>query len=68
MRQRAHFFRRLEAVEIMKTYVVHNMDENEDLLASLEKAKSEAVATQNLAEKWIGLLRKALVENKSIQA
>ncbi|RVW39441.1 hypothetical protein CK203_106569 [Vitis vinifera] len=53
MRQGAHFFRRLEAAEIMKTYVVHNMDENEDLLASLEKVKSEAVATQNLAEKGI---------------
>ena len=42
MRQRAHLFHRLEAIETMRAYVAHNVDENEDLLANLETTKSEA--------------------------
>lgn len=44
MRQRAHLFHRLEAIETMRAFVVHNVDGNEDLLANLETTKSEAAA------------------------
>ena len=49
----------------MRAYVAHNMDENEDLLANLEKAKSEAAATQKLVEEGVGLLKKAEEEVSS---
>ena len=42
----------------MRAYVVHNVDENEDFLANLETAKSEAVATQELVEEGVSLLKK----------
>ena len=44
MRQRAHLFHRLEAIETMRAFVVHNVDGNEDLLANLETTKSEVAA------------------------
>nr|CAN72402.1 hypothetical protein VITISV_033808 [Vitis vinifera] len=44
MWQHIHLFYRLEIVETMKAYIAHNMDKNEDLLASLEMTKSEATA------------------------
>ena len=81
MRQRTHLFHRLEAIETMRAYVAHNVDENEDLLANLEIVKSETVAAQELAKEGVGLLRKAekeknvsqvkacqLVEEKTIMA
>ncbi|RVW88004.1 hypothetical protein CK203_033943 [Vitis vinifera] len=43
MRQHTHLFHLLEAAKTMRAYVTHNMDENEDLLASLETTKSKAV-------------------------
>ena len=58
MQQHTHLFHRLEAVESMKAYVAHNMDGNEDLLASLETTKSEVAAAQKLAEEGVGLLKK----------
>ncbi|KAL6340063.1 hypothetical protein AAG906_038898 [Vitis piasezkii] len=54
MQQHTHLFHRLEAVESMKEYVAHNMDGNEDFLASLETTKSEAAAAQKLAEEGVG--------------
>lgn len=59
MRQRAHLFQPLEVTETMRAYVAHNMDRNEDLLASLEMTRNEAVVVQNLSEEGVGLLRKA---------
>ncbi|RVW36949.1 hypothetical protein CK203_094933 [Vitis vinifera] len=53
----------VEAANTMRAYVAHNMDENEDLLANLETAKSEAAATQKLAEEGVGLLKKAEEED-----
>ena len=52
----------------MRAYVAHNMDMNEDLLASLEMTKSEAVVVQNLSEEGVGLLRKADEKKKVSQA
>ncbi|RVX02482.1 hypothetical protein CK203_031198 [Vitis vinifera] len=34
----------------MRAYIAHNMDGNEELLADLEKAKSEVAAAQKLVE------------------
>ena len=65
MRQRTHIFHRLEAIETMRAYVAHNVNENEDLLANLEIVKSETVATQELAKEGVGLLRKAEEKNVS---
>ncbi|KAL6345518.1 hypothetical protein AAG906_017243 [Vitis piasezkii] len=60
----AHFFVG-GSNEIMRTYVVHNIDENEDLLASLETTKSEVVAaeillTMNEEKKLWRLTRRSL--------
>ena len=68
MRQHAHLFQPLEVTETMRAYVAHNMDMNEDLLASLEMTKSEAVVVQNLSEEGVGLLRKADEKKKVSQA
>lgn len=38
----------------MRAYTAHNMDGNEELLADLEKAKSEVAAAQKLVEVCIG--------------
>lgn len=63
-----HFFHRLEATETMRAYVVHNMDKNEDLLASLETTKSKSDAVRKLAKEGVGLLRKAKEEKEASQA
>lgn len=42
----------------MRVYIAHNMDDNEDLRARLELAKSEAAATRKLAKEGVELLRK----------
>lgn len=68
IRKRTHFFHRLEAAETMRAYVVHNMNENEDLLASLETTKSESAVTQKLAKEGVGLLRKAKEKKEASQA
>lgn len=51
----------------MRAYVAHNVDENGDLLASLEKRKSETTTAQEMAEEGVGLLRKAKEEKKVSQ-
>lgn len=51
----------------MRAYVTHNMDKNEDLLASLEMTKSEAIVVQNLYEEGVSLLRKADEKKKVSQ-
>ena len=66
MQQHTHLFHWLEAIETMKAYVTHNMDENEDLLASLEMTKSKAIAAQKLAKEGVGMLRKAEEEKKVV--
>lgn len=58
MWQCTHLFHRLEAAKIMKAYVAQNVDENKDLFANLETAKSEAVVAQKLAKESVGFLRK----------
>ena len=52
----------------MRAYVVHNVDGNEDLLANLETAKSEAIAAQELVEEGVSLLKKAEEGNEASQA
>lgn len=52
----------------MRAYVVHNMNENEDLIASLETTKSESAVTQKLAKEGVGLLRKAKEKKEASQA
>lgn len=48
-------------------YIAHNMDESENLLTSLETAKSEVTATWKLIE-GVSLLRKAEEEKEVVQA
>ena len=67
MWQHIHLFYRLEIVETMKAYIAHNMDKNEDLLASLEMTKSEATAAWKFAEEGGGLLRKTEEEEKVVK-
>ena len=55
----------MEATETMRAYIAHNMDRNEELLASLEMAMSETAATRNLAEEGACLLRKVEEEEAS---
>lgn len=51
----------------MRAYVTHNMDGNEDFLASFEMEKSKVAATRNLVEKNTSLLRKTEKENEASQ-
>ena len=51
----------------MRPYFAHNMDGNENLLASLETIKSEAVVAQKLVKEEIGILRKAEEEKETVQ-
>ena len=67
MRQHTPFFYRLETIETMRPYFAHNMDGNENLLASLETTKSEAIVAQKLVKEEIGLLRKTEEENETVQ-
>ena len=67
MQQHTPFFYRLETIETMRPYFAHNMDGNEDLLASLETIKSEAVVAQKLVKEEIGILRKAEEEKETVQ-
>lgn len=62
LQQQAHVFQQLEAVETMRTYIAHNIDGNEDLLASLEIAKNKVVVAHKLVEESVCLLKK--VEKK----
>lgn len=48
-------------------YVAHNMDENEDLLASLETAKSDVVVARKLVKERTSLLRKIKEEKEAVQ-
>nr|CAN60233.1 hypothetical protein VITISV_016497 [Vitis vinifera] len=41
---------KMKQSKTMRAYIAHNMDGNEELLADLEKAKSEVVAAQKLVE------------------
>lgn len=68
MQQHAHIFHRQEAAETMRAYVAHNMDENEDLLASLETMRSKVAATQKFSEEGVDLLRMIEKENEVTQA
>ena len=52
----------------MRTYIAHNMDGNEELLADLETARSKVVAARKLAEEDVCLLRKDDEENEVSQA
>ena len=52
----------------MRAYVAHNMDGNEDFLASLEMTKSEVTVARKLAEEGVSLLKKAEKENEVVQA
>lgn len=67
MWQLIHLFYRLEIVETMRAYIAHNMDKNEDLLASLEMTKSEATAAWKFAKEEDGLLRKTEEEEKVVK-
>lgn len=51
----------------MRAYIAYNMEENEDLLTSLETMKSENAATRKLVEEGVGLLRKVEGEKEAIQ-
>lgn len=65
LQQQAHVFQQLEAVETMKIYIAHNIDGNEDLLASLEIAKSKVVVAHKLVEESVCLLKKGEKKNET---
>lgn len=48
----------MEAVETMKMYIAHNMDDNEELRAKLEMIEGELTVAQKLVDERVGLLRK----------
>ena len=52
----------MEAVETMKAYIAHNMNENEELQVGLETTRSEVIVAQKLAKEGVYLLRKAKEE------
>ena len=68
IRQQAHIFQRLEAIETMMAYIAHNMDKNGELLVVMKTTMSEVVTTQKLVEKGVFLLRKVEEEKKASQA
>ena len=49
MGQRTQLFYRLEAVETMRAYIAHNMDNNEELYVRLKTTNGEIIATRKLA-------------------
>lgn len=55
----------MEAIETMRTYIAHNMEENEELLAGLEITRSEVVAPWKLVEEDVCLLRKVEEEKEA---
>lgn len=61
-------FQPLEATETMRAYISHSMDGNEELLVSLEMAKSEVDVARKLVEEGAYLLRKVDEENETYQA
>ena len=67
MWKHTHLFHQLEATETKRAYVAHNMDENEDLLASLEMEKGKVAASRKLAEEGTSLLRKIEEEKETVQ-
>ena len=50
----------------MRTYIAHNMDENEKLLVDLEMTRSEVVVAWKLAKEDAYLLRKVVEEKKAL--
>ena len=68
MWQWAQLFYRLEAVETLKAYISHNMDDNEELCARLETVKGEATVARKLAGERVGLMRKVEKEKEAAEA
>lgn len=68
MWQHTQLFYRLEAIETMRAYIDHNMDDSENLHARLETIESEVVVARKLAEEGAYLLRRAKEENETTQA
>ena len=68
MQQWAQLFYRLEAVETMKAYISHNMDDNDELSAKLETVKGEATVARKLAGEGVGLMRKVEKEKEEAEA
>ena len=58
----------MEAVETMKAYISHNMDDNEELCARLEIVKGEATVARKLAGEGVGLMRKVEKEKEVAEA
>lgn len=52
----------------MKTYISHNMDDNEELCARLEIVKGEATVARKLAGEGVGLMRKVEKEKEAAEA
>lgn len=59
MQQYSLIFKRLEAVETMRAYIAHNMENSEELQAKLEAIEGELAVARKIVNEGVGLLRKA---------
>lgn len=58
MRQRALLFKQLEVVETMRAYIVHNMDDSEEIRSKLKSVEGKLVVARKATDEGVGLLRK----------
>lgn len=68
MRQHALLFKPLEVVETMRAYIVHNMDDSEEVHSKLKSVKGELVVAQKSTDEGVGLLRKVEDEIEMVEA
>ena len=67
MRQRAYLFQRLQAAKKIKAYTVQNVDNQQELDTNLEATKAVEVGAQQAIEERASMLRKAELENETLQ-
>lgn len=58
MRQRALLFKQLEVVETMRAYIVHNMDDSEEVRSKLKSVEVKLVVARKATNEGVELLRK----------
>ncbi|WJZ84559.1 hypothetical protein VitviT2T_004159 [Vitis vinifera] len=68
MRQRSHFFEWLKAVEKIRTYTTHGMDNQKELLAKSKMTKTIEAIARKVTIESAGLLRKTEMKNDMLQA
>lgn len=67
MRQRAYLFQQLQAAKKIKAYTAQNVDNQQELDTNLEATKAVEVGAQQAVEERASMLRKAELENETLQ-